>query len=101
MLLKNKVKFPFSKSLFTWIFPKVFKVLALAFGTETHATTALYIELEPLFAQHIPTGKTLLLSEILDRQIDELLAHYQLDFSLEKTVGRNEWPLLKLRRNSF
>lgn len=56
------------------------------------------IELEALFSQHIPAGKTLLLSGILDRQVDELLHHYEKDFMLQKKCERDEWMLLLLIR---
>jgi ribosomal protein L11 methyltransferase len=56
------------------------------------------IELEPLFAERIPAGKTLLLSGILERQADELLQHYDKDFILQKKLERNEWMLLLLTR---
>ncbi len=56
------------------------------------------IALEPLFAEHIPVGKTVLLSGILERQVNELLHHYEKDFVLEKKVERDEWMLLLLTR---
>lgn len=56
------------------------------------------IELEPLFAEHIPSGKTLLLSGILNRQVEQLLQHYEKDFILQETVERDEWVLLLLVR---
>lgn len=56
------------------------------------------IELEALFAKRIPAGKTLLLSGILDRQVDELLQYYDKDFILQKKLERDEWMLLLLTR---
>ena len=56
------------------------------------------IELEPLFAERIPAGKTLLLSGILERQADGLLQHYDKDFILQKKLERDEWMLLLLTR---
>ena len=56
------------------------------------------IELEPLFAERIPAGKTLLLSGILERQADELLQYYNKDFVLQKKLERDEWMLLLLTR---
>lgn len=53
------------------------------------------IELAPLFAKHIPSGKILLLSGLLDRQVEELLPHYEKDFILQKKLERDEWMLLK------
>lgn len=53
------------------------------------------IELAPLFAEHIPSGKTLLLSGILNRQVEDLLAHYDKDFILQEKLERDEWMLLK------
>jgi ribosomal protein L11 methyltransferase len=59
------------------------------------------IELEALFAQRIPAGKTLLLSGILERQVEELLLHYEKDFILQKKYDRDEWVLLLLTRKNM
>jgi ribosomal protein L11 methyltransferase len=59
------------------------------------------IELEPLFAEHIPAGKTLLLSGVLERQTNELLQHYDKDFTLQKKLERDEWILLLLTRRNL
>ena len=57
------------------------------------------IEPDPLFAERIPAGKTLLLSGVLERQADELLQHYNKDFILQKKLERDGWVLLLLTRS--
>ena len=56
------------------------------------------VELESLFAERIPAGKILLLSGILDRQVDELLLHYEKNFILGRSLKKDGWMLLLMRR---
>ena len=56
------------------------------------------LELESLFAKHIPTGSTLLVSGVLNRQVDDLLKQYAIHFTLQEQFEKDEWVLLQFIR---
>ncbi len=57
------------------------------------------IDLEPMFAEHLTSGKIILLSGILNQQVDELLQAYQNDFTLLEQQQCEDWALLKMMRH--